>query len=85
MCVLTGQHRSLTTFSVSCVCVCTVWYCILHLYVQDTPEYFWEDDAWEPAYQALCAYLDIPLRVGNLNKRLVRLGRRGGGGGGGGE
>ncbi|CAM9918330.1 unnamed protein product, partial [Hapterophycus canaliculatus] len=38
--------------------------------VQDTPEYFWEEDTWEPAYQALCAYLDIPLRVGNLNKRL---------------
>lgn len=40
-------------------------------HMQDTPEYFWEDDVWEPAYQALCAYLDIPLRVDNLNKRLV--------------
>ena len=38
---------------------------------KDTPEYFWEEDAWEPAYEALCAYLDIPLRVDNLNKRLV--------------
>lgn len=39
---------------------------------KDTPEYFWEEDAWQPAYEALCAYLDIPLRVDNLNKRLVR-------------
>ena len=39
---------------------------------QDTPEYFWEEDAWEPAYEALTAYLDIPLRVDNLNTRLVR-------------
>lgn len=43
-----------------------------HVFGQDTPEYFWEEDAWEPAYEALCAYLDIPLRVDNLNKRLVR-------------
>lgn len=41
-------------------------------YTQDTPEYFWEEDAWEPAYEALTAYLDMPLRVDNLNTRLVR-------------
>ncbi|CAN0570642.1 unnamed protein product, partial [Ectocarpus sp. 12 AP-2014] len=40
----------------------------LHSDILDTPEYFWEEDAWEPAYEALCAYLDIPLRVDNLNK-----------------
>lgn len=44
----------------------------MYLFRQDTPEYFWEEDAWEPAYEALCAYLDMPLRVDNLNKRLVR-------------
>eukprot|EP00752_Nemacystus_decipiens_P006908 g6202.t1 len=45
----------------------------LHSDILDTPEYFWEEDAWEPAYEALCAYLDIPLRVDNLNKRLSIL------------
>ncbi|CAM9838804.1 unnamed protein product [Ascophyllum nodosum] len=42
----------------------------LHSDILDTPEYFWEEDAWEPAYEALTAYLDIPLRVDNLNTRL---------------
>ncbi|CAM9762808.1 unnamed protein product [Discosporangium mesarthrocarpum] len=43
----------------------------LHSDILDTPELFWEEDRWEPAYQALCAYMDIPQRVDVLNKRLA--------------
>ncbi|CAM9509315.1 unnamed protein product [Choristocarpus tenellus] len=46
----------------------------LHSDILDTPELFWEEDRWEPAYEALCAYMDISQRVEVLNKRLDILG-----------
>ncbi|CAN0052855.1 unnamed protein product [Phaeothamnion confervicola] len=42
----------------------------LHSDILDTPEFFWEADRWEPHYQRLCKYLDIPVRVEVLNQRL---------------
>ena len=42
----------------------------LHSDILDTPEYFWNDDQWEPAYQRTGQYLDMEGRVDLLNKRL---------------
>mmetsp|Transcript_20298 Transcript_20298/g.29999 ORF Transcript_20298/g.29999 Transcript_20298/m.29999 type:complete len:436 (+) Transcript_20298:132-1439(+) len=42
----------------------------LHSDVLDQPEFFWETQTWEPEYQRLCSYLDMPLRINLINKRL---------------
>eukprot|EP00611_Tribonema_gayanum_P020028 TRINITY_DN3584_c0_g1_i1.p1 TRINITY_DN3584_c0_g1~~TRINITY_DN3584_c0_g1_i1.p1 ORF type:complete len:483 (-),score=113.73 TRINITY_DN3584_c0_g1_i1:856-2223(-) len=42
----------------------------LHSDVLDKPEFFWETQTWEPEYQRLCTYLDMPLRLVVINKRL---------------
>lgn len=45
----------------------------LHFDILDTPEYFWEEDAYMPVYVSLYNYLELGKRVGLLNKRLDLL------------
>lgn len=42
----------------------------LHFDLLDTPEFFWEQDQWEPLYRMSRYYLEIPTRIDVLNKRL---------------
>jgi len=42
----------------------------LHFDVLDTPEFFWEQDSFKPAYDRLFQYLEISKRVECLNTRL---------------
>ena len=43
----------------------------LHLDILDTsPEFFWEEDTWEPLYAHSCKYLEMESRVAILNSRL---------------
>jgi uncharacterized Rmd1/YagE family protein len=42
----------------------------LHSDILDTPDYFWEDDKYEPEYNKVWKYLDIDRRVELLNQRL---------------
>ena len=45
----------------------------LHFDLLDTPEFFWEQDQWEPLYRMSRYYLEIPTRIDVLNKRLNML------------
>ncbi|MFT4554519.1 MAG: putative Rmd1/YagE family protein [Chlamydiales bacterium] len=42
----------------------------LHCDLLDAPDFFWENDAWEPVYQMSRNYLNIPTRIDVLNTRL---------------
>jgi len=42
----------------------------LHSDMLDTPDFFWEDDEWEPLYQRTAKYMEIEKRVSVLNHRL---------------
>lgn len=42
----------------------------LHSDILDTPDYFWEDDTYEPEYNKVWKYLDVDRRVELLNQRL---------------
>ena len=42
----------------------------LYSEILDSPNFLWENDAYEPAYVGLRAHLDVPDRVELLNKRL---------------
>ncbi|DAZ97699.1 TPA: hypothetical protein N0F65_009598 [Lagenidium giganteum] len=42
----------------------------LHSDILDEPEFFWEDDKYEPLYKRMLKYLDVANRVKILNKRL---------------
>ena len=37
------------------------------------PDFFWENEVWEPIYKHACKYLDIDDRVAVENKRLEVL------------
>ena len=36
----------------------------------DEPDFFWENDEWEPLYSKMMRYLDVANRVAVLNARL---------------
>eukprot|EP00960_Hanusia_phi_P047335 758346-Hanusia_phi.AAC.3 len=38
-----------------------------------TPDFFWENDEWEPIFRHAGKYLEIDGRVGVLNKRMEVL------------
>lgn len=42
----------------------------LHSEILDEPDFFWEDDEYEPLYKRMVKYLDVNNRVKILNKRL---------------
>ncbi|TMW57699.1 hypothetical protein Poli38472_014302 [Pythium oligandrum] len=42
----------------------------LHSDILDEPDFFWEDDEYEPLYKKMTKYLDVNNRVKILNKRL---------------
>lgn len=42
----------------------------LHSDILDEPDFFWEDDEYEPLYKRMVKYLDVTNRVKILNKRL---------------
>lgn len=42
----------------------------LHSDILDEPDYFWDDDAYEPLYKRMVKYLDVTKRVKILNTRL---------------
>uniref|UniRef100_K3X7Y1 DUF155 domain-containing protein n=1 Tax=Globisporangium ultimum (strain ATCC 200006 / CBS 805.95 / DAOM BR144) TaxID=431595 RepID=K3X7Y1_GLOUD len=42
----------------------------LHSDILDEPDFFWEDDEYEPLYKRMVKYLDVNNRVKILNKRL---------------
>lgn len=42
----------------------------LHSDILDEPDFFWEDDEFEPLYKRTLKYLDVANRVKILNKRL---------------
>lgn len=42
----------------------------LHSDILDEPDFFWEDDEYEPLYKRTLKYLDVANRVKILNKRL---------------
>lgn len=42
----------------------------LHSDILDEPDFFWEDDEFEPLYKRMLKYLDVANRVKILNKRL---------------
>jgi uncharacterized Rmd1/YagE family protein len=37
------------------------------------PDFFWENEVWEPIYKHACKYLDIDDRVAVVNMCLVQL------------
>eukprot|EP00922_Rhytidocystis_sp_ex-Travisia-forbesii_P051337 GHVS01076211.1.p1 GENE.GHVS01076211.1~~GHVS01076211.1.p1 ORF type:complete len:132 (+),score=8.68 GHVS01076211.1:487-882(+) len=37
----------------------------------DVPEYFWEDDSWEPFYCRLHRYLEVAARIELINHRFT--------------
>lgn len=42
----------------------------LHSDILDEPDFFWEDDAYEPLYTRMVKYMDVAKRVKILNTRL---------------